>query len=68
MKQEVVTEGRFRNQVVRYDPDILLQMCNRASVNLHKQGQSIITDTWQAESGPSSDVRAYILLSTNLLY
>lgn len=51
MKREVVTEGHFRNQVVQYDPDILLQMCNRASVNLHKQGKSIVTATWPSRIG-----------------
>lgn len=51
MKREVVTEGRFRNQVVQYDPDILLQMCNRASMNLHKRGESIVTATWPSRIG-----------------
>lgn len=52
MERETVTEGHFRNQVVRYDPDDLLQMCNRASVNLYKQGKSIVTATWLSRIGP----------------
>jgi len=52
VKRETVTEGHFRKQVVQYDPEILLQMCNRTSVNLYKQGKSIVTATWPSRIGP----------------
>ena len=37
---------------MQYDPDILLQMCNRVSVNIYKQGKSIVTIPWSSRIGP----------------
>lgn len=47
----MVTEGSFRNEVVQYDPEILLHMCNRTSVNLLKQGKTIVAGTWPSRKG-----------------
>lgn len=52
MERETVTEGHFRKQVVQYDPGIVLQMCNRVSVNLYKQGKNIVTIPWPSRIGP----------------
>lgn len=51
MNREVVTEGHFRNQVVRYAPDTLLQMINRASVNIHKTEKGIFIAPWLSKIG-----------------
>jgi hypothetical protein len=41
-----VTEGQYRNQVVRYDPSRILELCNRLSLKLTREQRSLIEGSW----------------------
>lgn len=47
----MISEGSFRNEVVQYDPEIILQMCNHVSTHLFKQGETIATGSWLGRMG-----------------
>jgi len=46
-----VTEGQYRNQVVQYDPTIILELCHRLSIKLLREKKTIIEGTWTSKTG-----------------
>lgn len=46
-----VTEGQYRNQVVQYNPTIILELCNRLSIRLMKEKKTIIEGKWPSKIG-----------------
>lgn len=47
MKEVIsVTEGQYRNQVVKYDPSTVLELCNRLSIKLLRENKNIIGGIW----------------------
>jgi hypothetical protein len=47
----VITEGKYRNQVVKYAPEKILELCNRLSVQLTKEKKTIIGGRWPKSIG-----------------
>lgn len=43
---ESITEGHYRKQIVQYDPDKILVLCNLVSIKLIKDNQTILTGEW----------------------
>ncbi|MDD5591437.1 MAG: hypothetical protein PHY18_05885 [Dehalococcoidales bacterium] len=48
---ESVTESQYRNQVVQYDPSIILELCNRLSLKLLREKKTIIVGNWPVRIG-----------------
>ena len=46
-----VTEGTYRNQVVQYDPTIILELCHRLSIKLLREKKTMIEGTWPGKIG-----------------
>jgi hypothetical protein len=46
-----VTEGKYRSQVVQYDPNSILELCNRLSTKLTKENKTIIGGQWPNRLG-----------------
>lgn len=46
-----VTERQYRNQVVQYDPTIILERCHRLSVKLIGEKKTIIEGKWPSKIG-----------------
>jgi hypothetical protein len=55
----VVTEGQYRNQVVQYDPNKILELCNRLSVKLTKENKTIIGGNWPSRLGSFIKQKAF---------
>jgi hypothetical protein len=52
MKEVIsVTDGQYRNQVVQYDPTIILELCHRLSIKLLREKKTIIGGTWPSKIG-----------------
>ena len=54
-----VTEGQYRNQVVQYDPGRILELCNRLSVKLTKEGKTLIAGNWPSRIGSFIQQKAF---------
>jgi len=46
-----ITENKYRNDVVQYDTGKILELCNRMSVRLLNEGETIISGNWPYRSG-----------------
>ncbi|MBN2186340.1 MAG: hypothetical protein JW732_02690 [Dehalococcoidia bacterium] len=46
-----VTERQYREQVVQYDTNTILELCNRLSVKLLRERKTIIDGTWPGRLG-----------------
>jgi len=55
----IVTEGQYRNQVVQYDPNRILELCNRLSVKLTKERKSLIAGSWPQRIGGFIQQKAF---------
>ncbi len=56
---ESVTEGHYRDQVVQYDPDRILELCNRLSVKLIKEKKTIIMGNWPSRTGSLAQQKVF---------
>ncbi len=54
-----VTEGQYRNQVVQYDPTIILELCHRLSIKLLREKKTIIEGTWPSKIGSFTQTKAF---------
>jgi hypothetical protein len=61
MEKEVVSEGQFRNQVVKFDADTLLQMCNRYSVMIANREEGTLSIPWPNNARPFSKPQTVIV-------
>jgi len=50
-EDESITERQYRAQVVQYDPNVILELCNRLSVRLLREGETMIGGTWPSRIG-----------------
>jgi len=46
-----VTERQYREQVVQYDPSIILELCNRLSIRLLRERKTMISGIWPSKIG-----------------
>ena len=52
MKETIaVTERQYREQIVKYDPNIILELCHRLSVKLLRERKTIIEGKWPTKMG-----------------